>query len=88
MIFNAGSSPYKATYTGDNIEFGHVIVAINKSAINMLYHAQTKDGELVAGTALVSLIEDDANRLKMTLNWQWLTGDLSSGTSYWKEIVA
>lgn len=88
MVFGTGNLPYKGTYTGENVEFGNVIVSSNNNEMNMLYHALTVDGELVAGKALVHLSVEVSNKLKMQLNWQWLTGDLSSGTSYWLEVNA
>lgn len=86
MVFDSASNPYKATYTGENIQCGNVLVTSNNKEMNMIYHALTGHGELVAGKAIVHLSVGGSNKLKMELNWQWLTGDLSSGTSQWVEI--
>jgi len=54
----------------------------------MVYHALTQQGELVAGKAQVQLVRKDLGNLEMQLNWQWLTGELSSGISRWEEVNA
>ena len=85
MIFNHTSNPYEATYSGPNVSNGHVLIFNNDENLNMVYHALTSEGQLVAGKATVNLAYTDDNRLKMELNWQWLTGDQSSGISKWIE---
>jgi len=87
MIFENDTQPYRAIYTGENVEFGNVIVTTSNGVMNMLYQALTKDGELVAGKAKVNMSTESTTYLEMTLHWQWLTGDLSSGTSRWKEVT-
>ena len=77
MTFDASTHPYRATYTGPNIVFGHAIVTNNQ----MLYHALDTEGELNAGKATVHLTEDT-----MTLNWMWLTGSRTSGVSRWRRV--
>lgn len=88
MIFDDGTSPYRAIYTGENIEYGNVIVTTNKNTLNMLYQALTTEGDLVAGKAQVNISAISSTSLEMELQWQWLTGDLSSGISRWKEVDA
>jgi hypothetical protein len=88
MIFENGTSPYRAIYAGENVEYGNVIVTTNNNTMNMLYQALTRDGVLVAGKAQVSMSAINPASLEMTLHWQWLTGDFSSGISRWKEVNA
>ncbi len=88
MVFDNSISPYRATYSGDNVHYGNAIVSASSNEISMLYQALTKEGELVAGKAKVYLTSPDSQLLKMQLHWQWLTGDMSSGISHWCEIDA
>jgi hypothetical protein len=88
MVFDSSSSPFKASYRGPNIEYGHAIVSIENDEVHMLYHSLSKNGDLSAGSAKVTLSESDFGNTEMTLNWHWLTGDLSSGISKWKEVNA
>jgi len=88
MIFNKNSAPYEATYSGPNVSNGHVLAFKVNDSFNMVYHALTQQGELVAGKAQVQLVRKDLGNLEMQLNWQWLTGELSSGISRWEEVNA
>jgi len=85
MVFNKNSDPWEATFSGPNVFNGHVLVSKSGKQIDMIYHAQTPSGELVAGKAIVQLTKAEKNRFKMQLNWQWLTGDRSSGVSVWAD---
>jgi hypothetical protein len=88
MAFNGNNSPYIATYTGINVQYGNVMVTTGNNGVNMIYHAFTSDNELVAGKASVYLSQGVSNKLNMKLHWQWLTGDLSAGISHWVELDA
>lgn len=87
MIFAPNNSPYTATYTGDNVVLGNVMVTDINKEIHMVYHALTTSNELVAGKANVSLNLNRFGKIEMILDWCWLTGDLSSGRSTWIEIT-
>jgi|SRR5690554_1270920 len=86
ISFAGGRNPYRGTYQGPNIIYGQVMVSEVDGTCQMLYHALTASGELVAGTANASFSGHES--LRMQLNWHWLTGDLSSGTSNWIEVNA
>mgnify|MGYP005989951659 CR=1 FL=1 len=88
MVFDNSSHPYKASYSGPNVKYGHIIVSTDKSETIMLYHSLSKDGDLAAGRAKVTLKEINSSTTEMQLHWHWLTGDLSSGISKWSEINA
>ena len=81
MQFGSKTHPCTATYSGPNVRFGQVIVEDNE----MLYQAIESNGKLSAGRANITLEEMDGERLVMRLEWTWLTGDLSSGVSIWRE---
>jgi hypothetical protein len=87
MIFSKHTEPFLGIYTGPNTIYGQVIVRTSSNGdAEMLYQSLTSDGELVAGHAEVSLQEDKQPAM-MQLNWQWLTGSLTNGTSIWREIT-
>lgn len=88
MVFDSNTNPYTATYTGPNIEYGHAIASLENDELVMLYHAMSKDGKMSAGKATVSFALATASKTQMQLHWQWLTGDLSSGSSKWIEVNA
>lgn len=72
------------TYRGGAIRTGSV-VARRKSptAVEMLYHCITLTGELKAGRATARFVYGPDRQLHMHLDWQWLTGDRTKGTSDW-----
>lgn len=87
MKFSEQINPFIGTYTGPNNVYGQVIVRTSKdSLIEMLYQSLTTEDELVAGKAIITLSENESGKLLMQLNWQWLTGSLSSDVSIWHEI--
>ncbi|MEH6455805.1 MAG: hypothetical protein V7749_05760 [Cocleimonas sp.] len=88
MVFDNTDLPYKAIYNGPNIEYGHVLVSLENENLTMLYHSLSRDGELSAGKATVTLSKINSGNLEMQLDWHWLTGNLSSGISKWCEIIA
>lgn len=82
MIFGPSSEPCKGVYSGANIIFGQALV----NGQEMLYQAMETDGQLTAGRATVSLVTVPGRPSEMHLQWQWLTGDLSSGVSKWRQV--
>ena len=81
LVFSSETSPFTATYDGPNITYGHAIV----QGREMLYHAVNNKGEMSAGRAQVSFETAEDGAVMMILDWQWLTGDLSSGQSLWRQ---
>ena len=77
-----------ATYHGGTIKTGNVVGRwIDPGTMEMLYHCITVTGELKAGRALASFHRDAGALLHMHLDWQWLTGDQSTGSSQWIEHI-
>ena len=88
MKFSEHTGPFLATYNGPNTIHGQVIVHISSNgSTEMLYQSLTSDGQLVAGRAEVSLIEDENQPATLKLHWQWLTGSLTHGVSVWREVI-
>ena len=76
-----------ANYSGETVISGKIIAKQLKNGdLEMLYHCLTDENELKAGKAYarVSVLEND--RVRMDLNWQWLTGDGASGKSVYLEV--
>jgi hypothetical protein len=88
MKFSEHVEPFLGSYTGPNTVHGQVIVKTSPAGLTeMLYQSLTTDGELAAGRAEVLLFEEENKPATMQLNWQWLTGSLTSGVSIWREIA-
>jgi len=76
-----------ADYSGGDVREGHIIGQFtDETTGTMLYHCMTKDHALKAGEAKAQFAEVTGGRLTMDLNWRWLTGDQSAGTSHYEEI--
>ena len=71
-------------YSGGTIAAGHVLAKrIGESELDVLYHGATTEGIHNAGKARATFAADDDGRMRMHLEWQWLTGDQSKGRSEW-----
>jgi hypothetical protein len=67
-------------YGGGTIAHGSVVATrTGEDSLFMLYHCATVGGELRAGRAAATFNEGK----HMHLDWEWLTGDRSAGTSEW-----
>jgi len=84
MRFTADEGVIVGSYSGGTIAIGHVLAKrLTESEIEMLYQGATTEGQVQAGRA-DALFRPNANgRMSMYLEWQWLTGDGSSGQSEW-----
>ncbi len=84
MRFVADDGTITGVYSGGTIAVGHVLAKrTGELAMDMLYHGASKDGAHNAGKAHATFSEDDSGRVRMHLDWQWLTGDQSKGQSEW-----
>lgn len=71
-------------YGGGAVATGRVLARRRSDAtLEMLYHCVTTSGELKAGQASARFTTDSDDRRWMKLDWQWLTGDRTSGRSEW-----
>jgi len=79
-----GEAGILGVYRGGAIRAGAVVARrTSDSTVEMLYHCVTATGELKAGQASARFAEDADRRLRMHLDWQWLTGDRTGGRSEW-----
>jgi hypothetical protein len=77
-------SAIRGVYGGGTIRTGSVVARrTSDSTLEMLYHCVTVAGELEAGQASAWFATDADRRLRMYLDWQWLTGDRTGGRSEW-----
>ena len=84
MRFTADDGIVVGTYSGGTIVVGHILAKrTSATELEMLYHGATRDGAQSAGTAHATFSRDSEGRLHMYLDWQWLTGDRSTGQSEW-----
>lgn len=84
MRFSSDDGIVVGAYSGGTIAVGHVLARrTGERALDMLYQGASKDGAHNAGKARATFSEDDNGVVRMHLDWQWLTGDQSSGQSEW-----
>lgn len=84
MRFTSDGEIIEGSYSGGTIAAGHVLARrIGEAELEMLYHGATRDGAHNAGKARATFAPDHEGRIRMRLDWQWLTGDQSKGQSDW-----
>lgn len=77
-----------ATYQGGGIVMGHLIAKVlTNGQLDMRYHHLNEQGEFKLGMCLSTPERLEDGRLRFTEEWQWLTGDRSSGRSTIEEIT-
>lgn len=71
-----------ADYSGGLILKGHLLgKAISEDHIEFCYQHVNRDGEIMAGKCRSKLFFDESGKIKMLEDWQWFTGDQSTGSS-------
>lgn len=76
-----------ATYQGGEIVSGHLIAnVLPNGQLDMRYHHINTKGELMLGKCLSTPKIMPNGRLRFLEEWQWLSGDRSSGTSEIEEV--
>jgi hypothetical protein len=84
MRFTSDEGVIVGSYSGGTIVLGHVLAKrLTDSEIEMLYQGATTTGLVQAGKARAQFRPNAEGRMSMYLEWQWLTGDGSSGQSEW-----
>jgi hypothetical protein len=77
-----------ATYAGGAIVEGHLIAKVRPDgALDMRYHHVNVRGELMVGMCLSTPEHLADGRLRFHEEWQWLSGDRSSGRSVIEEVA-
>ena len=75
-----------ADYFGGSIKYGKIIAELKDDQLNMLYQCFTTDHQLKAGKALAQIELTENGKIKLSLNWQWLTDRNDKGISEYIEI--
>jgi hypothetical protein len=89
MRFTSDDGIVIGRYSGGTVMAGHVLgKRLGESEMEMLYHSMNTSGEIQAGKAHGRFALDEAGRMRMLLDWQWLTGDESSGQSEWLLVAS
>ena len=84
MHFTSDKGVVAAEYRGGTIVTGHVLgKRINETEMDLVYLSATISGEVKAGKAHAKFSRGEDRKLHMHMDWQWLTGDHSSGQSDW-----
>ena len=76
-----------ATYAGGAIIFGTLVATVdNAGCLDMRYNHVNRDSELMTGKcqSTPEILPD--GRLRLHEEWQWTSGDLSSGKSVVEEV--
>jgi hypothetical protein len=75
-------------YSGGSIRQGHLLGKVHPDgSLEFLYHHVNASDELMAGRCTSTPGRDESGRLVLKENWQWLTGDQSSGQSEVEEVI-
>ena len=75
-----------ADYQGGTVKYGKIIARLEGAELNMLYQCLTMDNELKAGKALAKITLNKHNKMRLKLDWQWLTAEGTTGTSEYVEM--
>ena len=76
-----------ARYQGGKIVDGHLIGLVNQNGeIDMRYHQVNTDGTLMTGRCQSVPEILPSGKIRLHENWQWTSGDYSSGQSIIEEL--
>lgn len=75
-----------ADYYSGTIKYGKIIAELRDNELNMLYQCLTTDHQLKAGKAKAKISFSDNGKIKLNLNWEWLTDGSEKGNSEYIEI--
>lgn len=76
-----------ADYRGGGIVVGHLIARVLADGrLDMRYHHLNDKGDFMLGKCLSTPERLPDGRLRFKETWQWLSGDMSSGSSEIEEV--
>ena len=74
-------------YSGGDIVQGHLIATVDSGGVlDMRYHHINTEGQLMTGTCISKPEQLPDGRIVLYEEWQWTSGDKSSGTSILEEV--
>src|SRR5215203_6648854 len=68
-----------ADYYGGSIKYGKIVAKLSGEQLEMLYQCLTTDNQLKAGKAIAQITLTENNKIKLSLEWEWLTSSLEKG---------
>ncbi|WP_406682825.1 hypothetical protein N1F78_08985 [Seonamhaeicola sp. MEBiC1930] len=74
-----------ADYYGGSVRYGKIIGHLKKDKLIMLYQCITNKDELKAGKATATISLNKENKIRLTLNWEWLNNNKETGVSEYIE---
>ena len=87
MQFTGDDAYVTAIYAGGGVRLGQVLARrTSDDALDMHYHAGSTKGDIRAGHGLATFAADQQGKLRMFIEWQWLSGDHGAGHSEWLEV--
>jgi len=72
-------------YFDGTIYLGRILGIVEGATLNIVYQCVTAEKELKAGKAKAQISFTEKGKMKLNVNWQWLNGDQSKGTSEYIE---
>jgi len=75
-----------ADYYGGTIKYGKIIALLEDNELSMLYQCLTVANELKAGKATAKISVSENEKMKLYLDWEWLTDGNEKGKSEYIEI--
>jgi hypothetical protein len=75
-----------ADYFGGTVKYGKIIADLKDDELNILYQCLTNDNQLKAGKAIAKISLTNQGKIKLSLNWEWLTNGNEKGVSEYIEI--
>jgi hypothetical protein len=84
--FKQSDDVVTADYFGGTIKYGKIIAHFTEKKLTLLYQCITQENELKAGKAIAEISLTEKDKIKLKLDWQWLTHDQSTGKSEYLEI--
>ena len=77
-----------ADYSGGTIRHGKLIAKQNENGdLEMVYNCLINDGELKSGKAHAKVSINSNEKVQLDLDWEWLDGDRTTGTSTYIELT-
>jgi len=74
-----------ADYSGGGIKYGKIVSRLENETLQMLYQCLTEEGILKAGKATAKVGFIEKNKIKLSLDWEWLGETKQKGTSEYIE---
>lgn len=73
-------------YFGGNILLGDILGLVEGSILNMNYQCITVDNELKSGEATAQISFTEQGKMKLKVDWHWLSGSQTNGTAAFIEV--